>query len=176
MPYASVRELPAYVKELSPTKQRQWMHVFNSSFAAHGNEQRAFASANSVVNKADFDAQGNRIVKADSQRLVYCVVLEPDTVDAQNDMVDAVEIEKAAHDYMLAHRTIGNMHANVAEAAPVESFIAPVDMTINGETIRKGSWVIGIKIFDDALWQAYLDGEYTGVSIGGSAERIPESA
>ena len=53
MPYASVAELPAAVraKLKSPKRQRQWMHVWNSEYAAHGDEGRAFASAWSAAQK-----------------------------------------------------------------------------------------------------------------------------
>lgn len=54
MPYDSVKELPGNVKaKLKGKKRRQWMHIFNSEHAKHGDESRAFASAWSVVNKRD---------------------------------------------------------------------------------------------------------------------------
>lgn len=53
MPYGGKdgKELPENVKKLSPKKQRQWMHVWNSAFAKHGDESKAFAMANGVVGK-----------------------------------------------------------------------------------------------------------------------------
>lgn len=41
--------LPAYVKKLSATKRRQWIHTFNSVYNDTGDEGRAFASANGAV-------------------------------------------------------------------------------------------------------------------------------
>ena len=51
MPYDSVASVPAYVKKYSVTIQRQWMHVFNSSFKKTNSEKRAFMAANSVLKK-----------------------------------------------------------------------------------------------------------------------------
>lgn len=54
--YASVSELPKTVRDKlkgKPKKQRQWMHVWNSSYGSHGDESRAFASAWAAVEKID---------------------------------------------------------------------------------------------------------------------------
>jgi len=51
MPYSSVKEVPAYVKKYSAKVARQWMHVFNSTFAKTNSEIRAFKAANSVLKK-----------------------------------------------------------------------------------------------------------------------------
>lgn len=52
MPYSSVAELPPAVKDKLKGKQRrQWMHVWNSEYASHGDESRAFASAWAATKK-----------------------------------------------------------------------------------------------------------------------------
>lgn len=52
--YSSVKELPDAVKgKLKGKRRRQWMHVFNSSLAEHGDESRAFAEAWSTAQKSD---------------------------------------------------------------------------------------------------------------------------
>jgi hypothetical protein len=56
----------------------------------------------------------------------------------------------------------------------VESFIAPVDMTINGEFVKKGSWLLGVKIFDKDAWEAVKSGElFSGFSFRGGAKIDP---
>lgn len=105
------------------------------------------------------------------RRLVYGVVLEPDSTDSQGDVLDSETIEKAAHDYMRHSQTIGDQHDDAADAKVVESFIAPVDYEAAGETIKKGSWVMVVKVMDDELWALCKAGEYTGFSIGGVGER-----
>jgi len=50
MPYASVNDIPAYVKKYSKKIQSQWRHVFNTVYAStKGNEKRAVMAANSVL-------------------------------------------------------------------------------------------------------------------------------
>lgn len=51
MPYSSTNELPAHIRKLSKKKQRQFMHVWNSTHKRTGSESRAFAAANSVAKK-----------------------------------------------------------------------------------------------------------------------------
>lgn len=62
MPYSSTKDLPASVRKLSPKQQRQWMHVWNSSYDAcmkrdEGGtascESEAFRKANGVVKGAE---------------------------------------------------------------------------------------------------------------------------
>jgi hypothetical protein len=114
------------------------------------------------------------IAKVDEEkRLVSGVVLEPDTVDAQGDIISAEEIEKTAHNFMLKSRTIGKGHKNKADAAPVESHITSQDVKIGKQSVRKGAWVLTVKLNDDSIWEGVKSGEYTGFSIGGFGKRTP---
>lgn len=108
------------------------------------------------------------------KKLVYGEVLVPDVEDSQGDLVSAEEIEKAAHEYLRNFRLVGDTHETLAPAEVVESYIAPVDFTPeSGEPIRKGSWVMVVKIQSDELWEEVRKGGYTGFSIGGEAYRDP---
>lgn len=110
-----------------------------------------------------------------SKRLVYGVVSEPETADLQDDVLSVDEIEKAAHEYLRAFRVVGDQHETLADAEVVESFIAPVDYAAeDGTEIKKGSWVIGVKVHSEALWADIQKGAYTGFSIGGQAERVDD--
>lgn len=51
MPYASINELPAYVKKYSKKVQSQWRHVFNTVYKSTTSDVRAFKAANSVLKK-----------------------------------------------------------------------------------------------------------------------------
>lgn len=122
--------------------------------------------------KAEYEAKGP-IVKVDNEkRIVYGIVLEPETVDSQGDVISSDEIERAAHQFMIDSRIIGESHEYLAEAYPVESFIAPTHLIIGGQRVKKGSWIMGAKIMDDELWEGVKAGEYTGFSVGGFANRI----
>jgi uncharacterized protein (DUF2126 family) len=76
-------------------------------------------------------------------------------------------------DYMEKSRTIGSQHRGPAKAVLVEGYTAPVDMEVDGETIKKGSWVVGVKINDDAIWKKVESGELNAFSIGGKGVRVP---
>lgn len=122
-----------------------------------------------------------RIVKADApeeQRYLLGIVLEPDVVDSQNDIYDAEEIRKSAHTFLTTYRNIGLQHVAIVNglAEIVESYIAPVDMEIGGTVVKKGTWLLGVHVIDDALWEACKDGTLTGLSIGGLACRTPVPA
>lgn len=117
------------------------------------------------------------IFKADkAKQIVYGVVLEPDTVDAQEDVMAADDIEEAAHKYLIESRTVGSGHTKPIKAMPVESYIAPVDFQGEGQygnqIVKKGSWVLGVKVLDPKEWAKVEKGEYTGFSVGGVGERI----
>lgn len=111
------------------------------------------------------------------QRIVRGVVLEPDVVDAQDDMITADEIQKALHGFMIELQrgsgAIGVDHEVQADAVVVEIFQAPVEFMEGEQTIRKGSWVLAVKVFDEALWQSVKSGDRTAFSIHGTADRIP---
>jgi hypothetical protein len=112
------------------------------------------------------------ILKADeAKQLVTGVVLEPDTVDAHQDVVSAEEIERAAHNFMMKSRVIGLQHKKKGAVEVVESSIAPSDMVIGKQNVKKGSWIMTVKVHDAKVWGDVKDGKYTGFSIGGLAIR-----
>lgn len=117
------------------------------------------------------------ICKSDNMKqVVYGVVLAPNEVDLQEDWMTPEEIEKTAHFFMMNGQTIGKEHKDKAHGvAPVESYIAPVDFPFDGQygkqIVKKGSWVLGVKVLDPVEWQKVVDGEYTGFSVGGWGQR-----
>ncbi|MDR7909395.1 XkdF-like putative serine protease domain-containing protein [Bacillus velezensis] len=121
----------------------------------------------------DFQKEVKVIAKeADEQKLVYGIVYEPDTVDAHGDFMTAAEIEKAAHGFLKDARQIDkqhDFHGGVGEV--VESYVAPTDFEMNGETIKKGSWILVTKASDE-VWEQIKKGEITGYSMAGTAETI----
>lgn len=119
----------------------------------------------------DFQKEVKVLAKeADEQKLVYGIVYEPDTVDAHGDFMTAAEIEKAAHGFLKDAREIDKQHdfqGGVGEV--VESYVAPADFEMNGETIKKGSWVLVTKA-SEAVWNEIKKGEITGYSMAGIAD------
>ncbi|HHT7013302.1 XkdF-like putative serine protease domain-containing protein [Bacillus paranthracis] len=119
-----------------------------------------------------------KIIKGEDeeQKLVYGIVYspgsadDPNTHDAHGDFMTAEEIEKSAHNFIAKYRNIDAQHDfNAGAGEVVESYVAPVDMEINGETITKGTWVLVTKA-TDAIWKDIKDGKMTGYSLAGVAE------
>ena len=130
-----------------------------SFFLTKAEGEPTFETAVKLVTKAD-----------DPQKLVYGVVYEPETEDAHGDYMDAETIEKAAHSFMEDYQQIDKQHDFTTSAGKVvESYVAPVDMTIEDTTISKGTWVLVTKATDE-MWEDIQKGEFTGYSLAGTAE------
>lgn len=114
------------------------------------------------------------IFKADAEkRLVFGVVSEPLTVDAQGDVLSEEEIERFAHNFLINSRNFDVRHNwKRVRASIVESWIAKSDFEWMGQVIKKGSWIIGVKVFDDDLWGKIKAGVYRAFSIGGRGVRV----
>ena len=123
-----------------------------------------------------------RIVKAAGWSTAYIVVAEPGAHEnpgsapgtdqsIEDRWASEEEIRKAAHRWMHNGGLVNKMHEDLAPYGQVvENFIAPEDFAVDGETIRKGSWVVGIQPTAEGK-QAIASGEFTGVSIEGVAVR-----
>lgn len=127
------------------------------------------------LTKAEGEPTFEKLVKLvtkadDPQKLVYGVVYSPDEEDAHGDYMDAETIEKAAHNFMEEYQQIDKQHDFTTNAGKVvESYVAPVDMTIEDTTITKGTWVLVTKATDE-MWEDIQKGEFTGYSLAGTAE------
>jgi len=116
------------------------------------------------------------LLKAEDERYVLGVVLEPETKDSQGDVYSAEEIRKAAHNFMAEFQNVGLMHRRLVNGKVqiLESFLAPVAFSVGKEKVKKGTWLLGTRVLDADLWAAVKDRKLTGYSIGGSAIRRPE--
>lgn len=114
-------------------------------------------------------------IETPEKQIVYGIVLEPEVVDSQGDIYSAAEIEGACHRYLEDFQNIGHMHATLINqsAVTVESYIAPADFSMGGQTVKAGTWVMAVHVLNDALWKQIKDGDLTGFSIGGWAQRVP---
>ena len=129
----------------------------------------------------------------EDKRLVTGPALIPDVFDLQNDIISANEIEKAAFRYMIKlsfrddpeflselgmndKSQRGFMHVEFnRKIAIVESYIAPIDFTLNKRDITKGTWIVTMKVFDDEVWNLVKIGKIRGFSIGGQSTVIEEN-
>jgi hypothetical protein len=139
---------------------------------------------------------GVQLLKADApesendgpeERYVLSVVMEPNDgvdapldPDAEGDIQSAAAVRKAAHRWMEHGGQVDLNHSWKAlgqdRVRVLESYLAPCDVEIGGYAVRKGTWLLGLRIADDAMWTAVKGGEIGAYSIGGSGQRLPVEA
>jgi len=155
------------MKELQDEARRLLNEAQPSEKQADRQDHRPFAKSIPLIKGAD---------PAD-ERYVLGVVLEPEVVDAQGDIYSAEEVRQAAHRFMEEYGGLGVMHRLRVngQVKILESFLAPVDLTIGDVKVRKGTWLLAVRILSDELWEQVRDGRLRGFSIGGSARRQREN-
>ncbi len=123
-------------------------------------------SENGAANFATF----GRILKADADsHFVTGIVYEPMVEDTQGNYMTEEEITKAAYWFAKNGNQVDLQHCfeKCDGAAVVESYVAKCDMEIEGEAVRKGTWIMTMEITDTDVWESIQKGEITGFSMGG---------
>lgn len=108
-----------------------------------------------------FDYEIKKIDRA--QRLVTGQIYAPDCLDSHGHFMQAKELQKVAHEFMLdgLQNQIDVQHDNeTIDACLVESWIAR-----GHPGWEEGAWVGTTKINDDERWQDVLDGKINGYSF-----------
>lgn len=109
------------------------------------------------------------------QGIVYGVVYAPDQVDSQGDFAKAGEIRNAAYKFMKNKYIpqIDKEHDGQVKPA----FVAESWIVKSGDplfpTESPGAWAVGIKLEDPDLISAVQKGEIAGLSMAGTATKIP---
>lgn len=125
----------------------------------------------------DVTAFGNIVQKDAEKQIVTGPVLVPDKPDREGDVVRKDNIEEVAHDYLQSHQqAVDEMHDNRprAQHSVVESYLAPDDIDMGGDTVDEGSWVVSVQLGDEA-WAKVQNGEYRGFSIQGPGRRLEDA-
>ncbi len=119
---------------------------------------------------ADFLSNGS-ILKCDAENhYITGIVYEPMTEDAHGNYMTEDEIRKAAYWFTKNGNQIDIQHEfqPIEGATVVESWIEKADCEIEGQPIKKGTWLMTVEISDNEdVWQAVEKGELTGFSMGG---------
>ena len=119
------------------------------------------------------------VSKKKAEQIITGIVLSPEETDGHNEVVGADVIEKAAYDFLAHYNVqtrIGLLHLQMnRDVQLVESYIAPNDLSIGGQAVKKGAWLVSIKVIDPVIWKAVEDGTLTGLSIGGLYNTVEES-
>lgn len=148
------------------------------------------AAAGTEVGKAGTYLQISKSDDAE-ERYTLGIVLVPDEPDLQGDIYGKPTIRRAADIFMADYQNTALQHnvkpgdiAAFHDEHPelyngkiliVDSFVIPDEMgdvTINGHLVKAGTWLMGHRWVDDALWADVKAGKYTGLSMGGFARRI----
>jgi len=121
-------------------------------------------------------ATGKMVVKDEKQRIVYGEVYSPFRLDTDGETMTQEDIGIMAQRFMEDHLVskIDVEHDEVESGAEViRSFIA---MKNDPDGFVAGSWVLGVKVHPDPLWEKVMKGELNGFSFSGSVDRVPAEA
>jgi hypothetical protein len=117
-----------------------------------------------------FEDRTRIVVKNEKRRLVYGEVYAPNQIDTDGEAMSAEEIEKMAHNFLMHGRTdrIDEMHSYKQTGCLVcESFIARKN---DPDGFVRGSWVLGVYVLPDEMWEKVQKGEINGFSFAGRAQ------
>lgn len=131
--------------------------------------KRQFLITKAKEGEATFSTYG-KIVKVDSENhYVTGIVYEPMTEDSHENYMTADEIQKAAYWYAKNGDKVDLQHSfePLDGACVVENFVTKSDMEIEGEEIKKGTWLMTVEVSDGDVWDQIEKGEITGFSMGG---------
>jgi len=104
--------------------------------------------------------------------------------DHQGDLIETVELEKAAYSFVLNARIAGEGHIKKGVGDLVESFMVTKEKqdaivkTLQESGVENASMDLGVEgwwggfyITDDAVWEGIKKGDYPMFSIGGDGTR-----
>ncbi|MBA7660622.1 hypothetical protein ES703_68625 [subsurface metagenome] len=93
-------------------------------------------------------------------------------LDSQGDWTKMTTLQKSSREWMSGNRLFDVNHEGREYQFPVrESMVIDEDNVIKfgGQRIKKGAWIMVIKVTDPGIWQKIREGAIEGFSIGGSA-------
>lgn len=99
-------------------------------------------------------------------------------VDSQGDVIDAVDLENAAYNFVLDFRDSGEMHSGMAKGRLIESMVFTPEkveaLKKTGVDIQNAptGWWVGFHVEDEDVFAKVVDGTYPMFSIQGVA--VPE--
>lgn len=112
------------------------------------------------------------LIKSMDQELkqVTYVAMLPDSVDLHGDFTSAEEVRKAKESFNQSMQRTNLFHLYMTDSFEViESYLAPAEFELGGQTVLKGTWLMTLQVKDDTLWDLIKSGEINGISIGAKA-------
>ena len=144
--------------------------------------KKKFYIAKSEEKGIEINIKISKAVTEGEEHFVWAPVFEPNVEDSQGEQMTPEEIEKAADKFLENLKKedesgIDNQHSFKAEDGlfVAQSFVAQEDMSMFGETVIKGTWMMKVRILDEDIWNKIESGEITGLSMGGTGDIIEKS-
>ena len=112
------------------------------------------------------------IQRSSEERYVLGVVIEPDQkYDVDGDPMNLINesvVRRSAHKWLRNSKAFDYEHiADIPDVSIVESYLAPVDFEMEGVLIKRGSWMLGVIVESDFIWNQIKEGKITGFSFEG---------
>lgn len=132
--------------------------------------QGDFAKADDIEAAAwEFMSRLQRLAKSASA--ILACALTADATGVTLDVTDVSEDIRKGAGLDDEHLQIGD---DEDLGTIVESYIAPDDMIVNGQPVKKGSWLLGV-VWSEAMFEKIKNGERVGLSLYGRADQIDEA-
>lgn len=124
------------------------------------NKEDALAGINLPITKA---------LDEELKQVTY-VAMIPDSTDLHGDYTSEAEVRKAKESFNKSMMRANLFHMTMTDAFEViESYLAPCDMILNDQFVKKSTWLMTLQVNNDDVWQMIKDDEITGISIGAVA-------
>jgi hypothetical protein len=125
------------------------------------------------LNTAKTEGEVSLKIASEELHIVWGEVYIPDIPDSDGDFMDEVTVRNMAYQFMrdkkLASIDIEHNNVLVNGATVVESFVARE----NDPDFIPGSWVVGMYVPDDVIWDKIKKREINGFSIEALVKRSP---
>lgn len=119
-----------------------------------------------------------RILKVDNENhYITGIVYEPMVEDSHGNFMTEEEITKAAYWFAKNGDKVDIQHSfeELSNATVVENWVTKSDENIEGQEIKKGTWLLTVEISDPEIWDKVQKGEITGFSMGGVGKYSDEN-
>lgn len=132
-------------------------------------------------NKNEEGKQNVRIVKKEhvdeeEEFTIFGEVLIPEEIDAHEEIYSEKDVKNAAHYFMENFGNVGFMHKFFinGDVKILETFLAPTDLNFKSmlnkkRKVKKGTWLMRMRVLNNELWKNIKNGNLSGFSIGGLA-------
>lgn len=113
------------------------------------------------------------VIKSTEKQIVFAEVYCPFEIDTDGEAATPEDVERAAHNFLSSGKVdkIDLLHNSQETGSKVvESYIAKAN---DPDGFAEGAWVMGVQVFDSALWADIKTGEINGFSLMGTSIKVP---